>query len=96
MSLPVRNHRGMTHELVDMLDGFTCAGAIGHRGLNLAPADPPPGRLRHAYGDGPFAKLGMPKLPELPGLYAWQLNDDRIVYLGQTRTMLAKRLGSNG
>ena len=37
----------------------------------------------------------MPRLPNEPGLYAWRL-DDRVVYLGQTRAPLAKRLGSNG
>jgi hypothetical protein len=86
----------MAHDLSSTLAGFTCAGRVGHRGLNLTPADPPPGRHRHAFGDGPFVRLVMPTLPALPGLYAWQLDDDRIVYLGQTRTPLAKRLGSNG
>jgi hypothetical protein len=38
----------------------------------------------------------MPKLPHAPGLYAWQLDDDRVVYRGQTRTPLSKRLGPNG
>jgi hypothetical protein len=80
---------------IESLDGFIRAGVIGHRGLNLAPDDPPAGRRRHAFGDGPFARLLMPKLPAQPGLYAWQL-DDRVVYLGQTRTPLVKRLGSNG
>lgn len=37
----------------------------------------------------------MPRLPAESGLYAWQL-DGVVVYLGQTRTPLAKRLGSNG
>ena len=77
------------------LDGFVFAGAVGHRGLNLLPANPPLDRRRHAYGDGPFAKLVMPRLPAEPGLYVWQL-DGRVVYIGQTRTPLAKRLGSNG
>jgi hypothetical protein len=90
------NDGSMTASLADMLAGFTCAGPVGHRDLNVAPADPPPGRRRHAFGDGPFARLKMPKLPALPGLYAWQLDDESIVYLGQTRTPLAKRLGSNG
>jgi hypothetical protein len=76
-------------------DGFTCAGPIGHRGLNLAPADPPPGRQRHQYGGGPFAKLVMPSVPNLPGVYLWEL-DGAVVYVGQTRTPLSKRLGSMG
>lgn len=77
------------------LEGFACAGAVRHRGLNLVPADPPNGRLRHAFGDGPFARLVMPPLPKEPGLYAWVL-DDVVVYLGQTRTPLANRLGPRG
>jgi hypothetical protein len=81
---------------LDSLDGFVCAGHVGHQGLNLSPASPPTGRTRHAFGDGPFAKLVMPTLPVQPGLYAWQLDGSAVVYLGQTRTPLAKRLGSNG
>lgn len=80
---------------LESLEGFVRAGPVGHRGLDLRPADPPAGRARHAYGDGPFARLAMPKLPAEPGLYVWQL-DEVVVYLGQTRTPLAKRLGSNG
>jgi hypothetical protein len=86
----------MVADVTKMLAGFTRAGPVGHLDLNVAPADPPSGRRRHAFGDGPFARLVMPKLPAFPGLYAWQFDDDRIVYLGQTRTPLAKRLGSNG
>jgi hypothetical protein len=37
----------------------------------------------------------MPPLPREPGLYAWALNDV-LVYLGQTRTPLAERLGPRG
>lgn len=81
---------------LESLDGFVRAGLVGHRGLNLPPARPPSGRDRHAFGHGPFAKLVMPKLPTEPGLYAWLLDDAAVVYLGQTRTPLAKRLGSNG
>ena len=93
---PVCNDDGVIAEpSTSSLEGFTCAGSIDHRGLNLGPANPPPGRSRHHYGNGPFAKLVMPKLPTEPGLYAWQL-DDIVVYLGQTRTPLAKRLGPNG
>jgi hypothetical protein len=77
------------------LDGFVCAGPVGHRGLDILPADPPIGRGRHAYGNGPFAKLLMPPLPRQPGVYIWQ-RDDVVVYLGKTRTPLAQRLGSNG
>ena len=37
----------------------------------------------------------MPPLPNAPGLYLWQA-DDEIVYVGQTRMPLKKRLGPNG
>jgi hypothetical protein len=37
----------------------------------------------------------MPSLPNVPGLYLWEL-DGTVVYVGQTRTPLAKRLGTNG
>jgi hypothetical protein len=37
----------------------------------------------------------MPALPDAPGVYLWQ-EDDEIVYVGQTRTPLKKRLGPNG
>jgi len=63
--------------------------------LNLSPADPPVGRLRHAFGAGPFARLVMPPLPAQPGLYLWEV-DGVIVYVGQTRTPLAQRLGPRG
>jgi hypothetical protein len=76
-------------------DGFSDAGVVGHRGLNLAAPVIPASRLRHRYGEGPFARLVMPPLPEAPGVYLWQ-EDDEIVYVGQTRTPLRKRLGSNG
>jgi len=76
-------------------DGFTCAGSVGNAGLNLIPATPPLGRARHPHGDGPFAKLVLPRLPNEPGLYLWDV-DGTIVYVGQTRTPLSKRLGSNG
>ena len=80
---------------VSALEGFVSAGAVRHRGLNLVPAEPVAGRRRHAFGDGPFARLVMPPLPNECGLYAWVL-DDVVVYLGQTRTPLANRLGSRG
>lgn len=37
----------------------------------------------------------MPRLPNEPGLYLWDV-DGSIAYVGQTRTPLSKRLGSNG
>jgi len=77
------------------LDGFVCAGQVLHRGLNLDPLEPPPGRSRHAFGGGPFARHVMPPLPAAPGLYVWK-RDDTVVYVGQTPTPLTKRLGSNG
>lgn len=64
-------------------------------GLNLAPSPLPNGRLRHQYGEGPFARLVMPTLPGEPGVYLWQ-QDDVIVYVGQSRTPLKERLGSRG
>src|SRR5438552_2218708 len=76
-------------------DGFTRAGKVGHRGLDILPQLPPTGRMRHAFGTGPFARLVMPPLPNAPGLYLWQ-EDGRTVYVGQTRTPLHSRLGSNG
>lgn len=80
---------------VSALSDFIRAGEVGHRGLNQPPAPPPVGRRRHAYGDGPFARLLMPPLPASAGLYAWEC-DGYVMYLGQTRTPLRKRLGSNG
>ena len=76
-------------------DGFVRAGAIGNAGLNLMPQPLPPGRLRHRYGEGPFAKLRMPPLPGESGLYLWEENGT-IVYVGQTRMPLSVRLGSQG
>jgi hypothetical protein len=81
--------------LMPKTDGFTYAGNVGEAGLNLIPPPPTTGRRRHPYGDGPFAKLVMPRLPNEPGLYLWDV-DGSIVYVGQTRTPLPKRLGSNG
>jgi hypothetical protein len=37
----------------------------------------------------------MPRLPNNPGLYLWDV-EGIVMYVGQTRTPLAKRLGSNG
>ena len=71
------------------------AGPVVNRGLNILPTPLPPGRLRHRFGEGPFARLVMPPLPDQPGLYLWQV-DEEIVYVGQTRTPLHKRLGPNG
>lgn len=76
-------------------EGFTCAGPIGNLGLNLFPLPSPVGRLRHPYGAGPFARLVMPPLPNEPGLYLWDV-EGSIKYVGQTRTPISKRLGSNG
>jgi len=80
---------------MDSLNGFTFAGLVGNKGLNISPLPPRQGRSRHSYGDGPFAKLVMPPLPLEPGIYAWRV-DGRVTYLGQTRTTIAKRLGSMG
>ena len=76
-------------------DGFVRAGPVEPLALNVAPKELPEGRERHAYGEGPFAKLKMPPLPGEPGLYLWEL-DDKIVYVGQTRMPLRDRLGPLG
>jgi hypothetical protein len=76
-------------------DGFTLAGSVRHNGLNLAAPEVPAGRTRHRYGNGPFARLVMPALPNSPGMYLWEL-DGQVVYAGETRTPLKQRLGSNG
>jgi hypothetical protein len=76
-------------------DGFRLAGPVANRGLNVLPPPLPVGRQRQRDGEGPFARLVMPSLPDKPGLYLWQL-DEEIVYVGQTRTPLRKRLGPNG
>jgi hypothetical protein len=80
---------------VASIDGFTQAGMVQNRGLNLQPPSIPAGRRRHPFGEGAFARLVMPPLPDAPGLYLWQ-EDDEIVYVGQTRMPLRSRLGSNG
>jgi hypothetical protein len=80
---------------VNPTDGFARAGVVGHAGLGLIPQALPPGRQRHAYGAGPFAKLRMPPLPHEPGLYLWE-EDGAVVYVGQTRMPLAVRLGPLG
>lgn len=71
------------------------AGVVEYLDLNVPPAALPPGRRRHAYGNGPFAKLRIPKLPRKPGVYLWE-EDGAVVYVGQTRTPLSVRLGSQG
>ncbi len=76
-------------------EGLQLAGPITAKALNVAPVDPPPDRVRHAYGHGPFARLKMPTLPDEAGLYIWTV-DDVPVYVGQTRGSLRSRLGSNG
>ena len=75
--------------------GFTCAGPVTYRAINVLPPPTTDGRRRHPFGDGPFARLVMPPLPAAPGIYLWE-QDGRIVYVGQTRTTLSKRLGPNG
>ena len=80
---------------MDSFEGFTCAGPIGYRGLNIYPAPLPLGRTRNRYGDGPFAKLIMPLVPNESGLYLWEM-DGEVLYVGQTRTPLRVRLGSQG
>jgi hypothetical protein len=80
---------------MDPLENFSLAGVVAQRGLNIVPGPPRPGRYRNSSGDGPFARLVMPQLPAEPGVYIWRVNGN-IVYVGQTRTTLRKRLGSVG
>lgn len=80
---------------MDLFEGFTCAGPIGHKGLNIHPEPLPLGRTRNRYGNGPFAKLKMPVLPNESGLYLWEIGGS-VLYVGQTRTPLKERLGSKG
>jgi len=80
---------------LDRTLGFTLAGRVSHRGLGILPPPLPPGRERHRYGNGPFAKLLMPELPSSPGIYLWE-SAGEIVYIGQTAMSLRTRLGSNG
>ncbi len=75
--------------------GFILSGHISYKELNIAPAPLPVGRVRNKYGDGPFAKLIMPKLPNESGLYIWELAG-QVMYIGQTRTPLSMRLGPQG
>ena len=70
---------------MDPLENFSLAGVVAHRGLNIVPGLPRPGRHRNSYGDGPFARLATPRLPVEPGVYIWWVNGN-IVYVGQTRT----------
>lgn len=76
-------------------DDLTLAGEITAVSVNQAPSAPPSGRVRHAYGIGPFAILRMPSLPPEPGLYVW-CESGSPVYVGQTRSSLRSRLGTNG
>ncbi len=39
------------------------AGPVTATRLHVAALEPPPGRVRHQYGHGPFAVLQMPSLP---------------------------------
>lgn len=76
-------------------DGLILGGVIEGVAVDQYPAEPPPGRQRHRHGEGPFAILRMPLLPDQPGLYIWTLSGAP-VYVGQTRSTLRNRLGSNG
>ena len=76
-------------------DELTLAGEITAVAVNQVPVQPPNGRLRHAYGCGPFAVLRMPQLPPESGLYVW-CERGAPVYVGQTRSTLRARLGANG
>jgi hypothetical protein len=80
---------------VNWRDGLTLAGEVRATAINVAPALPAAGRVRHVYGAGPFARLVMPPLPAEPGIYVWAIADVPL-YVGQTTTPLRKRLGSMG
>jgi hypothetical protein len=88
-------HVAQTTVITDQTGGFVRAGQVQYRAINLPAPEIPLTRSRHPYGWGPFARLVMPPLPDEPGAYLWQ-EDSRIVYVGQTRTPLVKRLGPNG
>lgn len=77
------------------LSGFTLAGAVSYKELNLVLDPLPEGRARNRYGKGPFAKLVMPWLPNEAGIYLWEAKE-QVLYVGQTRTALRKRLGPQG
>ena len=79
----------------DWDEGMQMAGEIVAARLDQHPPDPPAGRDRHAYGDGPFAVLKMPPLPDSSGLYLLCV-DGAVVYVGHTRKSLRNRLVSNG
>ncbi len=79
----------------DWATELTLAGPITATEWDVPPQPLPDGRKRHAYGEGPFAVLRMPALPEAPGLYVW-CRDGEPVYVGQTRSTLKNRLGSRG
>jgi hypothetical protein len=76
-------------------EGFAAAGTVSYRGLDLPAPVIPADRLRHRYGEGPFARLVMPPLPTTPGVYLWICDGD-VVYVGSTETSLRDRLGSRG
>jgi hypothetical protein len=76
-------------------DRLIGAGPITALLLDRMPAEPLVGRVRHAYGHGPFAGLRMPALPAAPGVYVWSTGETPL-YVGQTRGTLRARLGPNG
>ena len=86
---------GESSTTAEPTDGFIRAGVVRHDGLNLPPSSLPPRRHRHQYGDGPFANLRMPPLPNEAGIYLWE-QDGEVVYVGQTRQPLRARLGPQG
>ena len=97
LALPFRMRGGSRDEgeMLSATEGFTRAGLVGYRRLNIWPPSLPADRERHRFGEGPFGVLVMPSLPDVPGVYLWQ-EDEIFVYVGQTRTSLRERLGSRG
>ena len=100
MIVPLAVLAGLGHDreaggVTAWTDGLTLAGEIAALAADQVPLPPPSGRLRHAYGSGPFAILRMPSLPPQPGLYVW-CTSGAPLYVGQTRSTLRARLGSNG
>jgi hypothetical protein len=79
----------------DQRFGFTLAGRVQAKELNMPSHQPPVGRRWHEYGGGPFARFVMPSLPREAGLYLWEVNGE-IVYVGSTEGTLQNRLGPRG
>jgi len=56
----------------------------------------PRGLELHAYGRGPFARLRLNRLPDLPGVYAVVSANGGLRYIGRARDSVKKRWGPTG